>query len=158
MRDDVRQMRMKEQARFHSREIHMSYDIRYFVYESLEMRPAFRNRPMSPCAPKYTNSAHVRDVSRVIRVLRHSLYAANSFSSRLYNVSHTQQLTASQNAFWKATSFAILSSKCTFHGGGGGFESLVKKTSRQKCRKREQPTNRGENVIEPLVQRWRKIE
>jgi len=76
---DVRQMRMKEQARFYSREIHMRYDIRYFVYESLEMRPAFRN--MSPCTMKNTNSAHVRDVSRVIRVLRHSLYAANSLSS-----------------------------------------------------------------------------
>ena len=34
----VRQMRTKEQARFHSREIHMSYDIWYFVYESLGMR------------------------------------------------------------------------------------------------------------------------
>ena len=76
---DVRQMRMKEKARFHSREIHMSYDIWYFVYESLEMRPAFRNT--SQCTPKNTNSAHVRDVSRVIRVLRHSLYAANPHSS-----------------------------------------------------------------------------
>jgi hypothetical protein len=76
---DVRQMRKKEQARFHSREIHMSYDIRYFVYVSLEIRPAFRN--LSPCAMKNTNSAHVRDVSRVIRVLLFSLYAANSLSS-----------------------------------------------------------------------------
>jgi len=112
----------------------MSYDIWYFVYESLEMRPTFRN--MSPCALQNTNSAHVRDVSRVIRVLHHSLYAVNSFSSRVYNVSHTQQLTASENAFWKAPSFATPSSKCTLHrrGGGGGVlkfgrENLASKVS-----------------------------
>lgn len=59
---------------------------------------------------------------------------------RVYNVSHTQQVTASENAFWKACSFAVLFSKYTFHGGKKVSESFVKKTSRQKCRKRRQRT------------------
>jgi hypothetical protein len=60
----------------------------------------------------------------------------------VYNVSHTQQVTASENDFWKACSFAVL-----FSRGGSVSESLVKKTSRQKCRKREQRTNSRKKYI-----------
>jgi hypothetical protein len=38
-------------------------------------------------------------------------------SARVYNAPHTQQVTASNNEFWKACSFAVLFSNGTFQGG-----------------------------------------
>lgn len=70
---------MKGQARFHSTVLRVGYDTWHIVYDSLEKRPVFGN--MTPCRLANRIRTHLRDVSRIVRMLRLTLYAANPLYS-----------------------------------------------------------------------------